>query len=234
MLIRMGGMSQAMTNDEREAFTLIELLVVVAILSILASIGASNYMESTVRARVSRTKMQMSLIANSLEAYFVDNNHYLAFARSGNGLIANQVVLPMSRRLSPLTTPISYISSVPTDVFEAMATTDGSPLVFFDTYDYADVPTLAKFKSPKLAGLTSGGIWRLSSPGPDRIQAYGGSSADEGLLSISNRFGVDYDPTNGTVSAGDIVRVGPPSEEGTAPGIRRTHGYEELFHWKNP
>ena len=136
----------------------------------------------------------------------------------------------MTVRLSPLTTPISYISRVPIDNFETVATSDGSPLVFFDTYDYADVASLNLVGSNKGAGGTSGGLWRLSSAGPDRIQSFGGDIAEIGSGSVMNNFGVDYDPTNGTISAGDIVTVGPPSSEGKLPAIRRTGGsYEELF-----
>lgn len=49
-------------------------------------------------------------------------------------------------------------------------------------------------------------MWRLVSAGPDRNQTYGSPNA----LPFP---GIDYDPTNGTVSYGDIVRVGPKSSD---------------------
>jgi prepilin-type N-terminal cleavage/methylation domain-containing protein len=212
----------------RRGFTLIELLIVITIIAILSSIMLVNYLESTVRAKVSRTHSDMRVTANALEMYFVDHNTYIHFLRSDGGSLVDQVVVPMSRRLSPLTTPVAYITTVPLDIFGTVATADGSPLVFFDTYDYADVASMKKIGSNKGAGVTSGGMWRLSSPGPDRIQAFGGDISEVGWTRM-NRFGVDYDPTNGTVSAGDIVRVGPPSREGMEPGIRRAGTYEENF-----
>ncbi len=215
---------------KKKAFTLIELLVVVAIISILSVISTVNLLESSVRAKVSRTKADMRVIAGALETYYVDQNAYLPFVRGSKGPLIDRVIVPMSVRLSPLTSPISYITRVPIDVFETVATSDGSPLIFFDTYDYADVASLNKAGSTKGAGGTSGGLWRLSSVGPDRIQSYGGDIAEIGPNSVMNNFGVDYDPTNGTISAGDIVRVGPPSSEGKLPAIRRAGGnYEELF-----
>jgi prepilin-type N-terminal cleavage/methylation domain-containing protein len=216
------------------AFTLIELLVVIAIISILSTISIANMLESSIRAKVARTKNDMRVVATALEAYNVDYNAYVYFVRSGSEHLHNRVILPMTIRLSPLTTPITYISTVPIDIFETVVTTDGSPLIFFDTYDYADVASFKKSGwAHKGAGATSGGMWRLSSAGPDRIQAYGGDLASLGETSDSNKFGVDYDPTNGTISAGDIVRVGPPSSWGVLPGIRRAGGsYEELF--RNP
>lgn len=215
-------------------FTLIELLVVIAIISILSLIGLYNMQESSIRAKVARTKADMRVVESALEAYHVDYNRYVSFVREASGPLYDRVIVPMSVRLSPLTTPLSYLGHVPIDTFETMATTDGSPLVFFDTFDYCDVAGLNAARSPKGAGATSGGMWRLSSPGPDRIQAYGGDLADVGSKALSNQMGVDYNPTNGTISAGDIVRVGPPCEEGKQPGIRRTggSGYAEIFRSK--
>lgn len=213
----------------RRAFTLIELLVVISIIAILSLLMLNNYLESTIRARVARTKNDMRAVANALEVYRTDNNAYIHFARGGTGPLVNNVVVPMSVRLAPLTTPIAYISSVPLDVFQTVVTADGSALVFFDTYDYADSATMRKLGSPKGSGVTGGGFWRLSSAGPDRIQSYGGDIAIIGPTRM-NVFGVDYDPTNGTVSAGDIVRVGPPDPDGQEPAIRRTGGsYQENF-----
>ena len=63
-----------------------------------------------------------------------------------------------------------------------------------ETYDYYD------WESAKLAGnapiSTRGAYWRIASAGPDRIQQVGAT--------------VDYDPSNGVLSRGDIVRLGPP------------------------
>lgn len=225
--VRKQGANQ---NKNRRGFTLIELLIVVAIITILALIGLANMLQATIRSKVARTKNDMRVIAGALEAYHVDNNEYISFIRGGPGRLTSRVIVPMTKRLSPLTTPIGYITRVPIDVFRTIATSDGSPLIFFDTYDYADVAGLNAAGSQKGAGGTSGGWWRLSSAGPDMIQSYGGDIAEIGVIAVTNNLGVDYDPTNGTISAGDIVRVGPPCFEGRLPAIRRAGGmYEELF-----
>ena len=223
--------SRAKPCDQlHSSFTLIELLIVIAIISILALIGLANMLQATVRSKVARTKNDMRVIAGALETYHVDNNEYISFIRGGPGRLTSRVIVPMSVRLSPLTTPIAYITRVPIDVFHTVATSDGSPLIFFDTFDYADVASLNAVGNPKGAGATSGGLWRLSSAGPDLIQSFGGDIAEIGVEGVMNNFGVDYDPTNGTISAGDVVRVGPPSDEGQLPAIRRAGGaYEELF-----
>lgn len=219
-----------MLRTTKKGFTLIELLVVVAIISILAAIAIPNMLQNTVRAKVARVKADMRTITNMIEIHGFDNGAYIPFVREGEGSLFDRVIVPMSVRLGQLTTPVSYLSSVPIDVFETVATTDGSPIIFFDTYDYADVASLVKVGSNKGSGATSGGAWRLSSAGPDRIQSYGGDVAEIGAESVINQFGVDYDPTNGTISAGDIVVAGPPVNVGQLPAIRRVGGgYREIF-----
>ena len=108
----------------------------------------------------------------------------------------------------------------------------GSPeMDLIDTYDYVDadaVPTRGN-------GITSGAEWRLSSAGPDLYQAYGGRPFGD---TEANAKGVNYDPTNGTISTGDLVRVGPackrpadpldPSNPGR-PGIVRVPSYVEQW-----
>jgi type II secretion system protein G len=215
----------------RRAFTLIELLVVVAIIAILAAIALPNFLEAQARAKVSRSKADMRSVITAIESYRVDHNRYPPAA--GVGIYATSTFTnPVHQRLIPLTTPISYMSVVPDDPFPPSRTADGFDftLPFYDTYDYVDAENLwAK------SGITSGGMWRLMSSGPDRVMAYGGVMPGD----VSNPMGVDYDPTNGTLSAGDVVRVGAtaPTLTGapddlsnpTRPAILRTPFYREQY-----
>jgi len=175
----------------KNGFTLVELLVVIAIISILAAIGASNYQNATIRAKVAACKSNLRVIESATAQYRNDFGKYPAFYRGlpGEPFDRNFLMLPMSRRLSVLTTPIRYITSVPTDPFPVTRTVDTTSLLFFDTFDYVDADSLAVIKGPELggdvAGRTSGSKWRLSSPGPDQIQAYGGTTAESGAASSS-------------------------------------------------
>lgn len=215
-----------------KAFTLIELLIVVGIIAILASIAVVNFLEAQTRAKVSAVKSDLRTISLGLEAYAVDNNRYPPACGVGPYFVSpGPFSNPVTNRLIPVTTPIAYMSSFPPDKFKptaGWAVSDGS---VFDTFDYVDadnVPTRG-------SGLTSGGAWRLVSAGPDRYQAYGGRPIEN---ADCNADGVDYDPTNGTVSRGDILRVGPlhtrygsPTDPNNPnrPGIVRVPNYIEQW-----
>lgn len=57
-------------------FTLVELLVVIAILSILSTLGVSNFMTARTKARDVSRKSDLQTIAKSLEAYVNDHRVY--------------------------------------------------------------------------------------------------------------------------------------------------------------
>ena len=209
------------TRPLGRAFTLIELLIVVAIIAILAAIAVPNFLEAQVRSKVSRTKSDMRSMATGLEAYYVDNNNYppdfSQFARNP----ARYGTL--MGRLSHLTTPIAYLTSVFPDIFaDAVANNGarrpngavlssapyrvggvaGGALILPLVYDYAKFDrTGPNPDNPNVwAEITSSPstvAWALNSPGPDtKIHEFLGFSG----LTI-------YDPTNGTVSDGQIIRT---------------------------
>ena len=191
---------RAMNRRVRKAtaFTLIELLVVVAVIGILSLIALPNFLEAQTRAKVSRVKSELRTLATALEAYHVDHKHYPPWMDHG------VQINPTSRRLIPLTTPIAYITTVPSkDPFK-----DRREPKFYDTYDYVDAESLAQDGDPEPSYRVRGAEWRVNSAGPDCINTFGGPS----YLNPDDNPGYDYDPTNGTVSKGDIVRVGPRSK----------------------
>jgi prepilin-type N-terminal cleavage/methylation domain-containing protein len=209
-------------------FTLIELLIVVAIIAILAAIAVPNFLEAQTRSKVSRAKADLRTLATALESYRVDANKYPYPTQRGMQLpLTFSRITEISRYesgtpFSPygafseeLTTPIAYISSLPTDVFKEkgynVSTGTGGILhpawhpwrrySFGSTFsgidwslitDYPGTP--AREKRPDLKGK----LWLALSLGPDR---------KEDIFSPWTM--AEYDPTNGTTSGGDITRSGP-------------------------
>ncbi len=218
----------------KSGFTLIELLIVVAIIAILAAIAVPNFLEAQTRAKVSRTVSDMRTIATGLEMYTIDHNRtmtcmtgYPASTLNGPSLVNSALpgVAWVSYRFRRLTTPVAYNTAVYPDVFAkdgATKTSAGVKSGNYDSFDYVDWKIhedLGRAEASRAyGGLTSGGAWRIASCGPDNIQAFGGSTVGAG-----NTYGVDYDASNGTVSRGDVVRVGGVAKivAGLLPAINR-------------
>ncbi len=172
-----------------KGFTLIELLIVVSILAILAVLGAVNYQEAQARGKVSRVHADMRSLASALEAYRTDNDAYPPAAIGD---------LQLLRPLVVLTSPVAYISSVPDDPF-GWSPMDFAEALKLPGYQYKDRVTT----SVGIPGETYGYVWEelpekefmLHSSGPNKVWDV-------------TPF-VPYDPTNGTVSVGDIILFGP-------------------------
>ncbi len=192
-------------------FTLIELLIVVAIIAILAAIAVPNFLEAQTRAKVSRVKADMRTVATGIQSFAVDNNRYPF----------DYFVLPENISLPPpdppppstqnfrlkyivvLTSPISYMTSVNLgDPF--LAPNREGQENSFGYYNFqhrwgndAGIPAAERSRTIM-----------MKSWGPDRKDdgaewiINGISDARAGTINV-NRL---YDPTNGTVSAGDVAR----------------------------
>ncbi len=220
----------------RHGFALIEWLIVAAMVAVLAAIALPRYKEAQVRSQVSYTHTDLRSIAVAIEAYQVDTGKYPTLVaptsqwgprtESPSTLIIgpsffNPGRVGISSRFGWLTTPVVYLEAVPRDPFVPQGNNSD-----YDTYDYADAATVlpdGRLGGNRGASISSGAHWHAVGTGPDRINAFGGGPTTYGLL--TNQLGVDYDPTNGTLSAGDVVRIGegpgPLVEGGPLPAIDR-------------
>ena len=180
-----------------KGFTLIELLIVVAIIGILAAIAIPNFLNAQVRSKVAKVKAEHAMLATGLESYYVDNNEYPLtvehtgpFSQLGGGWFAY---------IGRLSTPIAYIGSAPIDPFiDSMLRPlhPGEP--GWDYYEYWSEPSCG-FDMVDIKTRVKSVMWLLNSWGPDRDPdgyAY-------------QTFETIYDPTNGTISNGNIYRFGP-------------------------
>ncbi|MDI6782939.1 MAG: zinc-ribbon domain-containing protein [bacterium] len=166
---------------------IIASVMIVFIIPILAAIAIPNFLTAKNRAQVYRTQAELRMCAVALESYYVDNNAYPLPDYDGQ---QNPVVPHI------LTTPVSYVTSIPNDPFSFKRN---------QIYHYY-TGIIEEEEKP---------YWILTGRGPDRksdieVTRYNPQYPDwqEPYLILKS-----YDPTNGTVSQGDIFRTGPEATD---------------------
>ncbi len=198
----------------RKGFTLIELLIVVAIIAILAAIAIPNFLQAQTRAKVSRCQADMRTIATALESYYVDHNEYPPDGYQGVPEDTGWWFLNYK-----ITTPVAYLTDAgiedpffPPDIYspEDLEEMPWLPNFRYINYDFLyrdyidNEPRFQRYNRIY-------GMWVLISRGPDGRYTFGEQALhdEQGSLWEST---MPYDPTNGTVSRGDLVRgqVGEP------------------------
>ncbi len=185
-------------------FTLIELLIVVAIIAILAAIAIPNFLEAQTRAKTARSASDLRTIATALEVYNLDNSRYPSMivpGFMGGPPIIQGTDLKWWYVPDVLTTPVSYLSnSVLWCPFGG--NWDKAPYFpdqIWRRYGYENIGELIEKANtwpifqPRYPpeAIEWSGPWRLQCVGPDRMW----------------NPSVLYDPTNGTVSGGDVIRT---------------------------
>ena len=205
------------------AFTLIELLIVVAIIGILAAIAVPNFLNAQMRAKISRAMADMRSLSTGVEQLRLDRGVLLidfwdddtakgqermredfkgagGSSQNDRGGTAGLWV--------PLTTPVSYMASIPVDPFFAPHMGDDveSGLIANDivppyAYIYLD-------EDPKIPGGDGGfslitvqaGV-RQMREGEYVIIGAGPDATRGGFIGL----GFPYESSNGLTSSGDIV-----------------------------
>lgn len=150
-----------------------------------AAFTSENIADSGLKAQTSRVKADLRSMATALEAYNVDWNQYppspefsTIMAREGEGVIE---YYPRA-----ITTPIAYLTRIFQDPFSKEA-----PYLYY-RIDGKENPELAQDNM----------FWILWSRGPDGVS----NINEKSDLLKPALYDMMYDPTNGMMSPGDIIR----------------------------
>ena len=200
-------------------FTLIELLIVIAIISILSMIAIPNFLEAQTRSKNARALADMRTLKTALESYYVDNNQYPTDYDEVSGLS----YLNDMGSWKLLTTPVAFITSVMTMPYKFTDTQSDGPRFRPNTvYCYFGPSPSKPVRFISTYGATptpidgSGVFYLVQCPGPDQVQDFGLNFKEADIVPLNQRKttnGVDgintlYDPTNGTISKGDLMMTG--------------------------
>ncbi len=182
-----------MNHRNTRAFTLIELLIVVAIIAILAAIAVPNFLEAQMRAKVTRSISDMRAAGIAIKLYQVDNNQFpILPGRFNSKWIIDYLRVDghTQRHMGELlTTPVAYLTEVPFDYFNSHLKVRTSFFVGFRQWSFI-FSGAPQGHRPQFDNIPSG-FWFLESCGPSLVWEHPGGAWE-------------YDPTNGTVSFGNL------------------------------
>ena len=194
------------------AFVCLEVLLVVALVILLIAAAAPNLYEARTRSEVSRVRADLRSMSRALSSYVVDwlvpppgANHLTRFGCPG--YLGAMPSYANARGQCRLTTPVAYISSLPPDPFAynvvfAFPVPQYSSLFGYNTYYCPALPK--KDRDAFAAGYT----WSLHSPGPSRNADRSIAGVILGVVSpYPGEVSYAYDPSNGTLSFGWIIRT---------------------------
>jgi len=185
-------------------FTLIELLIVIAIILILIAIALPNFLEAQIRAKVAKVKGDLRSVGVAMDSYFLDFKIYPPDHDPDS--------LTSAHGLYQLSTPIKYIAKVPFDIFNTKGSGIALNEPFFEMASTGYPAYQARLRRPKVNAFV------VFSHGPDVSDNFDSNDSWPygSVVPCPRDMGyLNYNPTNGTVSRGDLNQPGGEYRSGS-------------------
>ena len=193
----------------KRGFTLIELLIVVAIILILIAIALPNFLEAQMRAKVTKSNAEIRTLATALDSYQIDYNGRYPYPADEVGFFPSAGLDPWFDQTIPpvLSTPVAYLTEARIrDSFNQVE--DIVPHYHYSIREFAITQNgeahWDEYAFTILNAFRLNSQYFLLSHGPN-LEHDPPSDTENPTW----RDGMQYSPTNGTISKGDIVYFGP-------------------------
>lgn len=210
-------------SKTQESFTIVEIILIIGIIGVIVAIVIPNLMRAHIRSKVSLIKSEMTSIAMALENYKADYGTYPIEPESdpeGENLGPDEVANPdeifgitksgelnaigLGRLAYPdkdVTEPV-YMNRIPGDPFndngqEEWYVTEKGEFIGHHNNHYC-------YFTSGIQGEIK--HWALVSYGPDEDQDVTSYNEARNAEESGNK---KYDSTNGILSNGDIILIGP-------------------------
>ena len=206
-------------NRQHRAFSLVELLMVVAVIGILSAAALPNYLEAQTRAKVSASKANINTLTVALEVYAVDNHAYPStralFPEDRLGILAEKQCLALVHPINYLgnatfkdpfarARELTYFRDLPSRPAPRGINATNS-LLYFNYTNLAinwEMPCLER-KGAAVVSLGPDNLDSLGAYRPVSVECFRQMYPYSG--GAHHPVNTVYDPTNGTVSLGDIA-----------------------------
>lgn len=188
-------------------FTLIELLIVVAIIAILAAIAVPNFLEAQTRAKVSRIQADLRTYETAMETYRIDHSKPPPTYRSS-------AIYTRKWIAKYLTTPIAYMNQALQDPFNTDVShpqnnnnPDNLYIIAWGPDHYLHPSNAPRYPSFfQMYPQYSDGS-RLLRKNFVYVYSLGPDKKFDILDGKSPQAVHPYEPTNGTLSRGEVARI---------------------------